>query len=717
MEEGKSFEEYKQAAEQGDTNAQYRLAECYAYGDGTDEDEEKAFEWYKKSAEQRNAEAQYQLAYCYEAGKGTEQDEEESFYWYRKAAEQGNADAQCSLSICYRFGSGTSKNVEKAFEWAKRAAEQGDAGGQNKLAEYYCAGIGTSVNQEKAFAWWKKSAEQGDSHAQLALARCYASGEGTEIDKKKAFEWYKKAAEGEFPSLEAQTCLASCYGTGKGVEKDERKAFEWYQKAAEKGDIDAQFFLGAYYDAGKGTDVDKTQAARWFEKAAEQGHLQAQFNLGIYYGSGDIGIPVDKERAFVMFKNAAEHGHMDAQFMLGTSYYEGVYTKKDVAKAIEWLSKAAAQGHADAAKNLAYIRKNALAKTLSKLVDESDSLPDEQIIAEEEIPHEEKNPLEEIYSGEKFQEIKQLHETTLKKLADSGAMNKDKERLYKKFSERFLLANEKPAKIAVAKKSFAKNSTTDIPLVMYDETLSKNGELGYLLTNKKLYIGNREVDPIEVELASVNSIVAKPKLISSFIAIDDVQLEASSLLKEQLFAMADFLEKAVPLAMQIESVNEEVIEERPAEEPSISVSENPKEDIEALYVAVAQNGDESFTGRFFLSDSNPKKVIAAVKAYAKNCKGEEILVAYDDSAFGNGKVGFLLSNKKLYICNSFEKPQEIELSAVQSVSATPKSMNSFITVNDIKIDMTMVNGAAAELIAEFLQKAIPLAKQIEVQSE
>ena len=367
-------------------------------------------------------------------------------------------------------------------------------------------------------------------------------------------------------------------------------------------------------------------------------------------------------------------------------------------------------------------KKNVLEQKMQALIqetstDESDSLPDEQIIAEEEIPHEEKNPLEEIYSGEKFQEIKQLHETTLKKLADSGAMNKDKERLYKKFSERFLLANEKPAKIAVAKKSFAKNSTTDIPLVMYDETLSKSGELGYLLTNKKLYIGNREVDPIEVELASVNSIVAKPKLISSFIAIDDVQLEASSLLKEQLFAMADFLEKAVPLAMQIESVNEEVIEERPAEESSISVSENPKEDIEALYVAVAQNGDESFTGRFFLSDSNPKKVIAAVKAYAKNCKGEEILVAYDDSAFGNGKVGFLLSNKKLYICNSFEKPQEIELSAVQSVSATPKSMNSFITVNDIKIDMTMVNGAAAELIAEFLQKAIPLAKQIEVQSE
>lgn len=84
------------------------------------------------------------------------------------------------------------------------------------------------------------------------------------------------------------------------------------------------------------------------------------------------------------------------------------------------------------------------------------------------------------------------------------------------------------------------------------------------------------------------------------------------------------------------------------------------------------NGDEEFKKRFFLADENPKKVLAAVNAYAKTCKGEEILALYDDSAFGNGKVGFLLTNKKLYVCNTFEKPQEIELSKIEVISATPK---------------------------------------------
>ena len=69
-----------------------------------------------------------------------------------------------------------------------------------------------------------------------------------------------------------------------------------------------------------------------------------------------------------------------------------------------------------------------------------------------------------------------------------------------------------------------------------------------------------------------------------------------------------------------------------------------KEEVEKLYYSCIQdvNGDEEFKKRFFLADENPKKVLASVNAYAKNCKGEEILALYDDSSFGNGKVGFSL---------------------------------------------------------------------------
>ena len=146
---------------------------------------------------------------------------------------------------------------------------------------------------------------------------------------------------------------------------------------------------------------------------------------------------------------------------------------------------------------------------------------------------------------------------------------------------------------------------------------------------------------------------------------------------------------------------------------------NPKEEVEKLYYSCIQdvNGDEEFKKRFFLADENPKKVLAAVNAYAKNCKGEEILALYDDSAFGNGKVGFLLTNKKLYVCNTFEKPQEIELSKIEVISATTKKMNSFISVNNISIDTALCSEVGQSIVSTFLQKVIPLAKQIEVVSE
>lgn len=147
---------------------------------------------------------------------------------------------------------------------------------------------------------------------------------------------------------------------------------------------------------------------------------------------------------------------------------------------------------------------------------------------------------------------------------------------------------------------------------------------------------------------------------------------------------------------------------------SVAQCQNPKEEIEKCYTSTVQGSDKSFSDRFFLADTNPKKVLAAVNHYAKNCKGEEIIACYDDSSFCNAKAGFLLSNKKLYICNSFEKPQEIELSSVQVITAVPKLVNSCIKVDDVEISTSMLNGAGTELLSDFLQKTIPLAIQIQV---
>ena len=88
------WEALKEAAEQGNDQAQFNLGLMYANGDGFPEDDTEAVHWYRKAAEQGNAWAQTGLGLMYANGEGVPEDDAEAVSWYRKAAEQGNAWAQ-----------------------------------------------------------------------------------------------------------------------------------------------------------------------------------------------------------------------------------------------------------------------------------------------------------------------------------------------------------------------------------------------------------------------------------------------------------------------------------------------------------------------------------------------------------------------------------------------------------------------------------------------
>ncbi len=54
---------------------------------------------YRKAAEKGDAETQYQLAECYYNGQGVEEDYTEAIKWYSKAAKQGFKIAKEVLDI------------------------------------------------------------------------------------------------------------------------------------------------------------------------------------------------------------------------------------------------------------------------------------------------------------------------------------------------------------------------------------------------------------------------------------------------------------------------------------------------------------------------------------------------------------------------------------------------------------------------------------------
>jgi hypothetical protein len=112
-----SFEETRNAAEQGDVAAQRKLGVLYFAGNGVSKNVLEAVKWFRKAAEQGDAEAQNTLGAMYVLGEGVPEDATEAVKWYRKAAEQGDISAQTNLGVMYGEGKGVPQDYGEAYAW------------------------------------------------------------------------------------------------------------------------------------------------------------------------------------------------------------------------------------------------------------------------------------------------------------------------------------------------------------------------------------------------------------------------------------------------------------------------------------------------------------------------------------------------------------------------------------------------------------------------
>ena len=71
--------------------------------------------------------------------------------------------------------------------------------------------------------------------------------------------------------------------------------------------------LGYCYSQGEGTDVNKTKAFELYEKSANLGFCTAMCNVGNYYKKGWGGVAKDLNRAREWYTKAAAQGHTKAQ--------------------------------------------------------------------------------------------------------------------------------------------------------------------------------------------------------------------------------------------------------------------------------------------------------------------------------------------------------------------------------------------------------------------
>lgn len=158
------------------------------------------------------------------------------------------------------------------------------------------------------------------------------------VDYKEGFNTIKEMADGGY--LPAQYQLGMIYYEGKILPMNKEIAYQWIDKAATGGNADAQYQLGLIYYGGDGKETrpfNENLAIQYFESAGAQEHGMAQYSVGnILVSGGKNGV-----KGFEWLQKAEKNGVEEAVFLIGYCYMEGLGTKKDIRKAVEYITRAA----------------------------------------------------------------------------------------------------------------------------------------------------------------------------------------------------------------------------------------------------------------------------------------------------------------------------------------------------------------------------------------
>ena len=90
-----------------------------------DGDYTTAYAEWLEAAEEGDSGAEFGLALMYYTGKGVTVSPEAAFAWMFAAATKGNYNAQNNLGVMYLEGNGVPKNRARAYAWYALASEQG----------------------------------------------------------------------------------------------------------------------------------------------------------------------------------------------------------------------------------------------------------------------------------------------------------------------------------------------------------------------------------------------------------------------------------------------------------------------------------------------------------------------------------------------------------------------------------------------------------------
>lgn len=396
---------YKEAADDGDAYAKWRLYKAYSHGDGVDLDFEIAKEYLENAAKEGCEEASCDIACSYMYGwHGYDKDEEKGkkmlkklvantsstyvltrysrdlFYGWTFEEDKEKAELILgkvedkddefylrSLANVYQYGGDKiERDIDKAIELYARAYDKGNSVAAYKLAEIYFKGFDKiKKNTIEALKWLDKGIERNSDECMLVMSKLCLSSDTLYQDihnEQKGLDMLKKAAK--HGNGNAYETLGDLYQYGNHVTKNDVKAFEYFNKAYSLKSAGGAFSLGWAYINGIGCTKDFSKAIEIWEKAVEYGSGGAANNLYCICNHDEYGMGsyvINQELAKKYLLKAAELGDMMGFFNIGRQYYWGddLLEKSDT-QAFIYIKKAADMGQVDACGMLAYFYENGI---------------------------------------------------------------------------------------------------------------------------------------------------------------------------------------------------------------------------------------------------------------------------------------------------------------------------------------------------------------------
>jgi len=311
---------------------------------------------WKEAAEDGNAEAQWRLGVCLADGRGVSKNDTEAEKWLRESARQGYGRARATLKRNRWWWSADDDKWLALHE----AAANGDVAGQRNLGKRYLLGSYPAQNWRDAEGWlarkpegyvarqavrWLQSAAKGgDAEGLYWLAFCTAKGVGVKKNEPVARRMLASAkkrglsktgdeanlgpiTEAELREKSRQGNPAAQFVLGKMLaERGDKEGIKLLRHLAgtAKG-LPAALWLENHY-AGR----DHQQAAYWCHRAVDLGNRDAMFRMVDY----------EPDRALSWWKKIHEkYGDDASACAVALCYEEGRGCPRNLDKAKQWYQK------------------------------------------------------------------------------------------------------------------------------------------------------------------------------------------------------------------------------------------------------------------------------------------------------------------------------------------------------------------------------------------